>query len=64
LEEYPRLIALGDGEFTTEGYAPSFISDWLSERIKEKKIVKSFWGGLKFGETYETELLEKLHEKE
>lgn len=62
LEEYPRLIALGDGEFTTEGYAPSFVSDWLSERIKEKKIVKSFWGGLKFSESYEAELLDEIQQ--
>lgn len=34
LEDYPHMIALG-GSFSTGGYAPSFVKNWLESRKKE-----------------------------
>lgn len=38
LAVYDKMIAFG-GEFSTGGYAPAFIEDWLEQRIKENQIV-------------------------
>lgn len=38
LKAYPDIIAFG-GEFTTGGYAPAFIEDWLKTRIAQGEIV-------------------------
>lgn len=38
LADYPSMIAFG-GEFSTGGYAPSFITDWLDLRIKQGVMV-------------------------
>lgn len=34
LKEYPGMLTFGDG-FTTGGYAPGFVEDWLKNRKKE-----------------------------
>ncbi|KQO17162.1 Imm51 family immunity protein [Paenibacillus sp. Leaf72] len=39
IDDYDKLIAFGEGEFSTGGYAPAFITDWLDDRIKLGKII-------------------------
>jgi len=38
LAEYSKMIAFG-GAFSTGGYAPGFISDWLDQRIQDGAII-------------------------
>ncbi|GLC87112.1 Imm51 family immunity protein [Lysinibacillus piscis] len=38
LADYKNIIALAQG-FSTGGYAPDFVSDWLKERIKQGEII-------------------------
>ncbi len=40
VEAYPDLLAFGDGEITTGGYAPSFIESWWENRVKTGAIAK------------------------
>ncbi|MGE0790589.1 MAG: SMI1/KNR4 family protein [Sandaracinaceae bacterium] len=40
LETYADLIALGDGEVTTGGYAPGFIAKWMETRRGNDEIVE------------------------
>ncbi|MNY71947.1 hypothetical protein D3C86_2103980 [compost metagenome] len=58
LKDYPSLIAFG-GEFSTGGYAPAFITDWLEDRMNLNQIVDSA-GGLTFTPEYEAHLQEQL----
>jgi hypothetical protein len=46
LDEYPDMIALCGGEFTTGGYAPEFITDWLEKRRSAGDIVTNSAGRL------------------
>ncbi|NOU79875.1 tetratricopeptide repeat protein [Paenibacillus sp. LMG 31459] len=62
LEVYSKIIAFG-GEFSTGGYAPGFISDWLDERVRQGMIVESE-GTLRFTDIAEEQLLAKLKEAE
>lgn len=62
LEIYSKMIAFG-GEFSTGGYAPGFISDWLDERIRQGRIVETE-GTLRFTDEAKEQLLEKLKEAE
>lgn len=39
LKEFPNIIVCG-GEFSTGGYAPSFVEDWLKAREKEGVLVR------------------------
>lgn len=60
LEMYPKLIALAEGEFTTGGYAPGFVEEWLEKRLAAKEISKHFLGGLKFSEKYAKPMLSQI----
>lgn len=44
LDAYPELIALGDGEVTTGGYAPSFVESWLDARLAGGQIERTARG--------------------
>ncbi len=60
--KYPSMIAFGDGEFSTGGYAPDFIKDWMSERQSKKQIIKKgLLGSLKFSDEFTKQLF--THEK-
>ena len=37
LHDYPLILA-EDGEFTTSGYAPAFVAEWMETRIREGKL--------------------------
>lgn len=39
LQDYPQLVVFG-GTFSTGGYAPGFVQDWLRERLASKDIVR------------------------
>ncbi len=61
-KKYPSMIAFGDGEFSTGGYTPDFIKDWMSERQSKKQIIKKgLLGGLRFSDEFTKQLL--THEK-
>lgn len=60
LEVYSKMIAFG-GEFSTGGYAPGFISDWLDDRVRHGMIVNTN-GTLRFTDGAKTQLLQRLKE--
>lgn len=57
---YPDIIVFGDGDFSTKGYAPSFIEGWFDERVASKKIVDVTGVGLKFSDEYMMLVRQKL----
>lgn len=58
LEAYPRIIALAEG-FSTGGFAPSFVVDWLRKRKKSGMILKRN-GALTLSENAKAALWEQL----
>jgi hypothetical protein len=60
LKIYPNMIALGNKEITTNGYAPGFVEDWMKSRIESKLIKKKLFGGLKFQKDYEARILTEM----
>ena len=40
LHDYPLILA-EDGEFTTNGYAPAFVADWMEHRTEEGKLIQA-----------------------
>ncbi|WNS42373.1 Imm51 family immunity protein [Paenibacillus sp. MMS20-IR301] len=60
LEDYSKMIAFG-GEFSTGGYAPGFITDWLDNRIQLGMIVERE-GIVRLTDKAQEQLLEKLKE--
>lgn len=40
LHDYPLILA-EDGQFTTNGYAPAFVADWMESRVKDGKLVQA-----------------------
>ncbi|MBP3625253.1 MAG: SMI1/KNR4 family protein, partial [Peptococcaceae bacterium] len=40
LHDYPLILA-EDGEFSTNGYAPAFVADWMEARIQEGKLTRA-----------------------
>jgi len=40
LDAYPGMIAFGDGELKTGGYAPDFIKVWFDTRLLSGDIIK------------------------
>ena len=55
LEAYQDMIAFGDGELSTRGYAPGFVENWMADRIEKRRIVKSAAGTLEFSDAYAQE---------
>ncbi|ASA24771.1 SMI1/KNR4 family protein [Paenibacillus donghaensis] len=60
LEAYSEMIAFG-GEFSTGGYAPAFITDWLDQRIQAGMIIEQH-GVLRMTEQAIAELLVRVNE--
>ena len=58
LKEYPNMLTFGGG-FSTGGYAPGFVEDWLKNRKKSGDIFKRD-GGLWMSETAEEALRRQL----
>jgi hypothetical protein len=59
LAVYPDIMAMA-GEFSTGGYAPDFVQDWMAERLKQQAIVPSAQG-LVFSEAYTNALHQHLN---
>ena len=57
-EGYRAIIALANG-FSTGGYAPGFVSDWMKEARQEGRIVETDHG-LKFTPAARAEVLQAL----
>lgn len=57
---YPNIIAFGK-EFGQGGYGPSFITDWLEVRRKEKRIVQDH-GVIRFTDSYVAEIMETINQ--
>lgn len=60
LEVYEVMVAFGDGEFTTGGYGPDFIEDWITNRLKHGEIVMGPSGGLVFSDKFLGEFNQKI----
>ncbi|HYH14515.1 MAG TPA: SMI1/KNR4 family protein [Flavisolibacter sp.] len=58
LKSYPQMIAFGNNEIATGGYAEDFVSDWFDKRVLNKQIVKSYFSGFSFSKQFEQKVLE------
>ncbi|MGE0328073.1 MAG: hypothetical protein AB7S68_37525, partial [Polyangiaceae bacterium] len=61
LELYPSLLALGDGEVTTHGYAPGFIAEWLKQRVAAG-LIRTENGRLTMSDEHRAQVLQALGE--
>lgn len=59
IEQYPSMVAMGNNEISTGGYA-DFFSDWFDLRIKNKEIKSGFFSSLKFTDDYKAKLFEEI----
>ena len=50
LQAYPSMLVFGDGGFTTRGYAPGFIEDWITEAREAGRVVENRNGALVFSD--------------
>ncbi len=60
---YPSMVAMGNNEITTGGYA-NFFEDWFEDRIKTKDIVKDLLSGYQFSENYKVHLADQIKQYE
>lgn len=63
LSEYPQMIALS-GKFSTGGYAPGFVEEWLDLRIEEGVVEKNLKQEIIFTQEKIEELVNSLKEYE
>lgn len=59
VEQYPSMVATGNNEISTGGYA-DFFSDWYDLRIKNKEIKSGFFSGLRFTDQYREQLFKQI----
>ncbi|HKO80965.1 MAG TPA: hypothetical protein VJU78_11245, partial [Chitinophagaceae bacterium] len=59
VKEYPKMVAMGNNEISTGGYA-NFFEDWFDEKVKNREIVNRIFNGLQFTEQYKNQLFEKI----
>jgi hypothetical protein len=62
LQAYEDMIAFGDGQVTTGGYAPEFIKDWLRKRRKDRDIIATPAGKLAFSKVFLKGLTTRLRD--
>ena len=63
IKEYPGMVAMGNNEITTGGYA-NFFEDWFDEMVKEKIITRRLFSCYKFTDRYKKTLLEEIKKYE
>lgn len=63
-EVYPQLVAFGNNEISTGGYAKDFVKDWFDDRIRTKSITKGLWSGYRFSDPYRKAWLQRVKEYE
>ena len=59
MDAYPKMIALANG-FSTGGYGPFFVTDWLEQRIKAGDILEQ-GGSLTMSEPAKAALQRQLN---
>ncbi|MNP63144.1 hypothetical protein D3C76_1585080 [compost metagenome] len=59
LKAYSGMIAFGGQGFSTGGYAPGFVEDWLKDRL-QTGIIKKDHGKLRLAEGAAADILERL----
>jgi len=62
-KKYPAMVATGNNQISTGGYA-NFFEDWFDNRIKSKQITKKLFGGLKFTENFKKQLIDRIKKYE
>jgi SMI1-KNR4 cell-wall len=60
IEAYPKMIALGNNEISTGGYAPAFVEGWFNEKLKSKDITKELLSGYKMTDNYKRKILDQI----
>lgn len=60
IKHYPAMVAIGNNEISTKGYA-NFFEDWFDIKLQNKEINKSLLGELSFTKEYIKELFEKIN---
>jgi len=61
ITDYSKIMTLTiDGEFTMNGYAPGFVEDWLTDRLKNGIIKKGLFK-LQMSNMHKQNLIEKLN---
>lgn len=63
LKHYPPMVAMGNNEISTGGYA-NFFEDWFDERVKNKEINKGLFSGHHFTDEYKRQLFDKFKQFE
>lgn len=62
-KEYPPMVAMGNNEIMTGGYADFFL-DWFDQKINSKQITKKLFGRLTFTDSYKRQLIDKIKKYE
>jgi hypothetical protein len=62
LKAYEGMMACADSEFTTGGYAPDFVKDWLSKRRADGDIIATPAGKLAFSNAFLNALTTRLRD--
>ena len=52
LKVYPGMIAFGGSDFSTGGYGPDFVKNWINNRLKQGEIVTGQSSGLVFSDEF------------
>ena len=53
------MVALGDKEITTGGYA-NYFGEWFDERVRNREITNGLFSGLHFSGTYKRQMFDKI----
>lgn len=64
LKKHPSIIAFGDGQFSTKGYAEGFITDWLESRMKAGQLCQLPSKALTLSPAFMAELKQKVKQYE
>ena len=62
-KEYPLMVAMGNNEISTHGYATFFLN-WFDQKVLSKEVKKKLFGGLAFTNDYRKKLIEKVRKYE
>jgi hypothetical protein len=60
LAAYPDMLAFGNGEFSTGGYAPDFVDEWFTHRLSSGSIVTMPTGKLGFSLEFRPSFLQRI----
>ncbi len=63
-EAYSEIIAFGNGTFTTGGYAPELVEEWMVQRIGKRLITEDASGILHFDADHKAQIEDVLRKYE